>query len=366
MSETSVTSTTNDGKQSGEPVLTSDVKKMSDSRMSSMAASMLKNAPRVQKEFASDKGVPLPNSVVKNDGKSGDKSDGVVPAKETSQKEPEAKSKESSEKPNVEIDKSKETPKVEPREQKQSKVDWEFESKKHQSRADTFGTELEKVKAELLTKERQIVELSKAKDLVDKFEADPVSFINERLPDLGKKLANAGDPIKMIESEVGKFAELLETQFKKELGEDWRYSDIEAIRPGTPSFRYRLAIDSKISEVRAKQQEYVSQQRNGLVESQKKVEQDKQRIKQEFGFTDADLQEAEKILEKEGLSPYSILKLGLIDKIIQLKLDSLLQAPRPPKDISKSGSSADSTQKDSVKVSEGGMRVLGRIGVHRR
>ena len=191
-------------------------------------------------------------------------------------------------------------PKKEQPAKKLTADDLEKERRAQQARADKAETDLAKERESATAWQTERAELLKYKEQVDQFTADPTKFVTERLPELGKKLAVAGDPVKMIESEVSEYYTQLEKAFKKDLGEDWRYSEAESMKPGTPSFRFRLAITSKTDEARQKASEYVGGQKRQLEEAQRRITSDKDELKKEYGFTDEHFKKADTILQKEG------------------------------------------------------------------
>lgn len=358
------------GKQSNEPVLTGDVKSRSDKKMASLMGGIAKSAPRYQTKFASEKGIPLPNSVAERVASGGDKGGGAAPeppknGSETSQPPVESQQAATDDK---QKDGTQETPKPEQQSQKKDgSVDWEQESKKHQSRADKIQKEFEDYRKQNEPEFKKLKEDNqRLEGLVSQFQQDPVTFINKYLPGLGEQLAAARDPIQMIEYQVGKFKESLDSEFKKQYGEDWRYQESEALKPGTPSFRYRLAIESKISEIRDGEARKVQSARQRFEDAEAQKARDIARLKEEFNLTDEDIQEGQKFLDSEKITPYNLLKLALFDKILKKQLDSIVPPPAPPKDITETRGSVEvAQQKPDNQLSPEGMRVLGRIGTRR-
>lgn len=243
----------------------------------------------------------------------------------------------------------------------------ETERRAQQARADKAEAELAKEREGATTWQTERAELIKSKELVDQFNSDPVKFVNERLPELGKKLAVAGDPIKMIEDEVGQFHSELESKFKKDLGEDWRYSEAEATRPGTPSFRFRLAISARTDEARQRASEYVGGQKRMQEEAQRRIVLDKDELKKEYGFTDEHFKRADAILQKEGISYKNLVKLALMDEIIQQRVISMPPVHEASPDLTNTrGASSESPGEDNKpKLSKEGKRMASRLAFSR-
>lgn len=244
-------------------------------------------------------------------------------------------------------------------------VNWEEESKRHQSRADKLQDQLKEFEGKKAIPDTEYTELKQAKERVDAFIADPTGFMLKYAPQLAQQLAQAGDPIKAIEGKVSQFTKQLEQQYKTQYGEDWRFSETEALQPGTPSFRYKLAIEENVAEARDEQRRYVSSQRDILANAEKTKAADKARLKEEFGFDDNDFQEAEKNLEKFQTNYYNLYRLGLLDRIIQKKLEMLPGAPRPSPDLSQSPTAQEPAPPKPVDLQKGTKQVLSRLGVSR-
>lgn len=358
------------GKVEG-PTLTPELKTRSDDRMKSIMGSVSKSAPHFQQKFASEKGVKPPGAALPSSVEKVEESPKVEkPSSPSVQVEkPAEKGVEPSSTQPKEV-KEKDTKVVVEPILKEGKPDWEAtarslstEKASHQSRADKIQHEIGEKEKQWKT-ERE--ELDRYKTTVEEFTKDPVKFIQERLPDLGEKLSVAGDPVKMIEVEVGKFAEILQSEYKKTFGEDWQFSETDAIKPGTPSFRFRLAVDSKIAEVRDKHTKYVSGQKDLLARSSQEKMAEVEKIKSDFGFTDDDIKQADEFLSKEKISWYKLYKLALLDKIIQVRLSGIVSPPPPPPDISQASGSVESIHTKKPEISEQGRAIISRIGTGRR
>ena len=249
----------------------------------------------------------------------------------------------------------------------EDKINWVEESKKHQSRADKLQKQIEEEYLPLKSeydKLKQSHEEQKAK--IDAFVKDPVKFINDYLPDLGEKLSRYQDPIAFIEGEISEFKQQLDEQFKKQYGEDWVFSDVESLRPGTPSFRYKLAIDDRIAEVRSRQRDYVESRKRQLEESKRQIELDKKRLSDEFGFTEEDFKVVDNYLEANPVTYYGLAQMVLLSKIIEKKLAGFsLSTPAPPDITSAGGGAGDVDQKgkDKVKFSPKAREILSRVGI---
>ena len=245
--------------------------------------------------------------------------------------------------------------------------DLEKERREWQSKANTAETNLKKLQEDSTAWQTERAELLKSKELVDQFNSDPVKFVNERLPELGKKLAIAGDPVKMIESEVGEYYTELEKAFKKDLGEDWRYSEAESMKPGTPSFRFRLAITARTDEARQKASEYIGGQRRQREEAQRRTALEKEELMKEYGFTDVDFKEANDILQKEGISFKNLIRLALIDKIIAQKLSALPPVHEPSPDVTQTRGASSETPGDEQRptLSKEGRMMASRLAFSR-
>lgn len=236
-----------------------------------------------------------------------------------------------------------------------------------QSKADKLQSEYNKLQETFKDKkaidEKEYNELLKAKEKVDLFVKDPISFITNYVPDLASRLSLAGDPVKMVESEVAEFRDKLAEQFRQRYGEDWKYNPLEAEDPETPSFRFRLALADKIDEVRSKYRQYVEQQSERLRKSEEQKLADIAKLKSEFGFSDEDIQRADKILSETGISYYNLVRLALLDDIIQKKLASIPPTPQPSKDLSQSPSGSHPKPKSSkVELSDDTKFIIARLG----
>ena len=343
------------------PPTTPEIKERSNKHMAMLAKNFINDATRYQSA----------------DGRPEKENSSTTPQSSTP-KLPEDKPSADSAKPPVEVVKPEEKPKPtekkveEPQKEvkpakKLSVDDLEKERREWQSKANTAETNLKKLQEDSTAWQTERAELLKSKELVDQFNSDPVKFVNERLPELGKKLAVAGDPVKMIESEVGDYYTELEKSFKKDLGEDWRYSEAESMKPGTPSFRFRLAITARTDEARQKATEYVGSQRRMQEEATRRIGLDKAELIKEYGFTDADFKEADSILQKEGISFKNLVRLALIDKIIAQKLSSLPPVHEPSPDLGQTRGASSETPGDENKprLSKEGQRMASRLAFSR-
>jgi hypothetical protein len=346
--------------QPGDPVATTEVTQRSDKRMAILAKSYTLDAER----YKSDAGKPE-KEIPKPTPQSPEPKVPEVKAGEIQPKAPEpVKPKEE---PKLPEKKAEEPPKKEQPAKKPTLESLESERKAHQARADKAEAELAKERESATTWQTERAELLKSKELVDQFNSDPVKFVNERLPELGKKLAVAGDPIKMIESEVGEFYTELEKKFKTDLGEDWRYSEAESMKPGTPSFRFRLAITARTQEAQQKASEYVGAQKRQMEEAQRRTILDKAELKAEYGFTDEHFKRADEILQKEGISYKNLVRLALIDEIIKQKISALPPVHEPSPDLTQTrGASSESLESEKKpELSKEGKRMASRLAFSR-
>lgn len=240
---------------------------------------------------------------------------------------------------------------------------WKAESAKHQSRADKFDLQLKsefEPKLKTLTDENE--GLKKYQKMVEEFTNDPVSYLGKNLPHLAQQLAASSDPVKMVEVQVSEFQKELDKAFAKQLGEDWKFNEVEALRPGTPSFRYRLAIDDKISEIRTQYRNSIEERNRRVKEAEQMVLSDKRKIKEEFGFSDDDLAEVDRAVTSD-ISYYNVAKAILIDKILAKRLASVETSSRLPPDVANAARGADNAREpEKQKLSDGGRMVLARLG----
>jgi hypothetical protein len=343
------------------PAATPEIKDRSDKRMAMLSKNFINDAER----YKSDGGKPeKENSSTTSQSSSPklpeDKASADSPKPPEKEVKPEEKPKATEAKPEVTQKEVKPAKKL-------SADDLEKERRTQQGRADKAEAELAKERESATTWQTERAELIKNKELVDQFNSDPVKFVNERLPELGKKLAVAGDPVKMIEAEVGEYYTELEKAFKKDLGEDWRYSEAESMKPGTPSFRFRLAITARTDEARQKASEYVGGQKRQMEEAQRRIVLDKEELIKEYGFTDVDFKEADAILQKEGISFKNLVRLALIDKIIAQKISALPPVHEPSPDLGQTrGASSETPGDDSKpKLSKEGARMASRLSFSR-
>jgi hypothetical protein len=343
----------------GDPVATPDIKERSDGRMSKLMGNFIANAPREQTTAGAPDKKNSETEPQSNTPKPSEKKVGE------DQPKPPEQIKKPEDAPKPTEKKVEEPPKKEQPAKKLSLDETEKERRAQQARADKAEADLKKYQESESTWKTEREELLKSKELVDQFNANPVEFVNQRLPELGKKLAVAGDPVKMIESEVEQFHSELEKQFKKDLGEDWHYSEAEALKPGTPSFRFRLAITTRTDEASRKAQQYVENQRRVQEEAQRRSVVEKEELRKEYGFTDEDFKEADKILQKEGISFKNLVKLALMDKIIALKLSVIPSVTEPSPDIANTRGASSETPGDDgkPKISAEGRRMLSRLPI---
>lgn len=362
MSEgTSSSPTPDNGKQTGvEPVLTNDVKTKSDERIRSMAARLAASAKKTQSSpMVSERGTPPANSVFEGKTKTGDvKPSGAAPEPEPTKETSEGKPK-PEDKPAV----TTPEPTTEGKPKKEAKTEEVSEdAKKFQSIADQRLTELETTKKELEKEREERKKVEASAKLVEDFQRDPVSFIQQNLPDLGKQLAAAGNPIAAIEIEASKYVTALDGEYKKQYGEDWTFNELEALKPGTPSFRYKLAIDAKVTELRQNQVSYIEQQRRGREAAIQQKKADRERVKTEFGLTEEDVIAAEKEMESIKLTPFLLYKVVLMDKIMQSKLGSIVTPQAPAPELTRDTTGSRRSGAPKVEISEGGRKIVSRLG----
>ncbi len=352
------------------PVATPEIKERSDKRMAMLSKSFINDAQRQQstsgkpeseiQKQTPQSSVPKPpvtqTGAVQLEVAGKPKVDGQEPPKKPEEVKPPTEKKEV--KP----------PEEKPAVQKKLTIDdVEKERKAQQSRADKLDADYRKLQEESKAWQTERVALLEKAELVDKFNSNPVQFINERLPELGKQLAGAGDPIKMIENEVDKYHSELLTQFKKQLGEDWEPTPTELTKPGTPSFRFQLAINAKIDEVRQRSSEYITSQRRREEEIVRQNNLDKEALITEYGFTEEDFKEANEILKKEGITYKNLIKLALMDKIIQQKISALPPVIEASHDVAhtRGASSEQITAEEKPKLSKQGQMMASRLAFSR-
>lgn len=337
------------GKESPIPPVTPDAKKMSDERMSRLATHA--------RRFA---GAVVPNSEEEKErarrekaGEGGDNNSSASPAKEDP-KPPAPTGKEGEGEPPKKDDKAN-PPAKEPEKTPAGSTNWEELSKGHQSRAD-------KAEQRLADLEKELNELKPYKEQVTAFTSDPMTFITKNLPNLAKQLASAGDPIKMVETEMVDFQKELDKQFFQTFGEDWRFDQTEAMRPGTPSFRYKLALDDRLTDIRTRYRNFADESKRKAELAERAVQEDKQRLEKDFGLTAEDFAAADRYVSEKNITYYDLVKAILIDKIIQQKISVIAPPPPISRDITSGPKGGDHTTPTKVKVSEEGMRLIARFG----
>jgi outer membrane biosynthesis protein TonB len=352
-----------------EPVLTSALKERSDARMSRLAGNFIANAPKVQKVVGDNSQNSTTEKKDTTPESSKDKTGVNQPVAPDKVQQPSEAPKKVEEPPKPTEKKAEETPPKETPPAKPKKLSYdELEEARrgHQARADRAEAELAKATEANKTWETERADLLRNKELVDQFTKDPVAFISQRAPELAKRLSVAGDPVKMIESEVGAYHAQLEQAFKKELGEDWRYSEAEGLKPGTPSFKFKLAIESKLGEVRQQVSGYIDSQRRNAELAREREASDRKRLTEEFGFTEEHFKKADQVLQKEGITYYSLVKLALVDEIIKSQIGKVVPPPEAPKDIAETrGANAELDREPAPKLSEAGKRMASRLPIRR-
>lgn len=296
--------------------------------------------------------------------------------KDDKQTDGEAKPKEaettSSVKPKEEP-KSETTPKKEVKENKspepkptQHKADtkewWQDESKKHQSRADIAESELTKLKSEQL--EPVIAERDRYKALVERFEKAPLDVIQDYLPQIQEQLAlNSGDNLTFVEQNVAKAKKHIDSEFAKSYGEDWRYNEFESMTPGTPSFKYKEAMETARMSARGAFSDYVQKQRQAVDAQREQVVKDKVRLKEEFGLSDDDFKTIEDFASKNSWSYYLTAKVALFDKLMNQAIEKAraLSPQRPPATISRT-SETTHTHTAQPDITPQGKLMASRLG----
>ncbi|MEM3020502.1 MAG: hypothetical protein QW194_04225 [Candidatus Micrarchaeaceae archaeon] len=243
-------------------------------------------------------------------------------------------------------------------------VNWEERAKQHQSRADKLYEQLKQKEKELegkrIINEEEYAKLVDAYNKVEAFTKDPISFMHTYLPDIAAQLSNVGDPIKLVEQEVLKFRKQLDEAFKKEFGDNWRYNPAEADDPSSPHFRYRLAVADKVDEVRSKYRRTVEEYNEKLRAIERQKQEDIKRLKNEYGFTDEDIERANQRLANTQISYYDLVRLALLDDIVKLKLN--VHSPiTVPKDITTVRSDVEPAPK-KTKLSDDAKLIISRLG----
>lgn len=245
---------------------------------------------------------------------------------------------------------------------------WKEESAKHQSRADKAESENKKF---LTEKEAEIAslkaEVEKYKPLVERFEANPMEVIQNYLPQIQEQLSlQNGNQLGFIEQQVANVKAQLDSEFTKQFGKNWRYSDYESLTPGTPSFKYKLALDTARENARTKFSGYVAQQKKAVEQQQLQIQEDKKKLVQEYGFTDEDFKAVEEFSEKNNLSYYFVAKIALFDKLLQQAVEKagVLSPKKAPQEIHREPS-ASGDIKHNTQLSSGGKKILGTLGIPR-
>ena len=347
-----------------DPVKTEDVEQRSDNRMAMLSRSFIEHAPSNQGRLGSESA---------NSGKS-DQSKGnesSTPKEESTLTANSPKESDKNQKPDEVIpqtEKNANTPQKEqqPDEsiEKMSKSEFKANWAKHQARADKEAQEKKALLEEKAAWEKERTDLLQHKQTVEEFSKDPVAFINSRMPELGKQIASSGDPVKIIESEVETYMTDLTAKFKKEYGEDWQYSDSESIKPGSASFRYKIALQDKIDQSRQNVAGMVSKRRQSAEDAQRKILKERDELKSELGFTDEDFKTADAFFQKEGVSYKNLVKLALIDKIISMKIDQVIHPSTASPDITQTrGGSSEESGEQKQKISDRGRQVMARLPI---
>lgn len=346
------------GNEKVVPPVTSDLKKASDDRMSKL----LKHAQRYS-------GAAVPVSTNEREKLRSEKVKGAEPtqpAEAVSVTEPakpkQDEVKEPAEKVNDVAEASEPTTADGKPDWQKLTEHWRGESKKFQSELDSTKAKRDEELKELDSLRTRAKELEVYEQQVKGFTSDPIGYMMKYAPDLAKQIQSLGDPVKMLEKELTDFQTELDKAFRKQFGEDWRFSETEALRPGTPSFRYKLAVDDQLSEIRGRYRNHQDTQRRKQEEVAKKVAEDREKLVKEFNFTEADFKEADKYFAEHGLTYYDTVRALLVDKIIQRKLDAILPAPPAPADTSEAPKGDASTVEKKVKVSDQGKQILARLG----
>jgi hypothetical protein len=351
------------GSEAPVPPLTKEAKDRSDARMGKFISHAQRRA-----------GVVVPTSAEKDAQQKISQPSGQTAE---TPKEPQ-KSSDGSGEPTPPQDKPTEPAKQEPvKSSEQEKKDepkkdsleyWRAQAAHHQSRADAAEAELkplrEKTKDGEYVAKAELEELRQSKKYVDDFVNDPVGFVMKRMPDLGERLAAAGDPIKLIESEVSAVQRELDKKFIEAYGSEWRFNEVEALKPGTPSFRYKLALEDSIASIRDRQRQYVESQRRSIEEAKNAKGQAREKLKKEFGLTDDDLANADKVLSETPRSEvyYYLAKAVLLDKILENRLKSIPPPTAPSPDLTGTPGAQPPTTEKKPEISETGKRLLHTLG----
>lgn len=244
-----------------------------------------------------------------------------------------------------------------------AKIDYEAEARKHQSRADQAEQKLKDIEATIAQKDKEISELQQAKKLVDGFTKDPVGFLKEYAPEMYNQFLSAGSPSELASKHMAKFKSSLDEQFKKQYGQDWSYSESEALNPDSPSFRYKLAYDEELNAFRNSYRDYIEKQREKIQNANKAIEKDKESLRAEFGFTDEDFKKVDEFAANNEITYGLVARMALFDKILSSKLAGLVpQAPLPP-DLSNASGGSVNSQKVKEKISPQMRQIISRVGM---
>jgi hypothetical protein len=332
------------GNEAPPPPLTPERKEFSDNRMGMLSRHALRHA-----------GVDIstkPKEGKKDETPSGNTAEGAAPVKETSQPKP--------------VDDKSKTPEPTPKKESEgskTEVDWTEEARKHQSRADKAEAKLKEMEPQFTERENQIKELGKYKEQVESFVADPVTFMTKYAPSLAQKLAQAGDPIKLVENELSTFMQDLDKQFFTQYGQDWRYNEVESIQPGTASFRYKLAMDDRRNQILSDYRGKIEADRKRMEQAVTQVAEDKKKLATEYGFTDKDFAEADAFFKENKMNYYTLAKAALFDKILAKKLEGVVHSPSPSPEVGDIGTRGEiGSGEKKPKLSEGTRQMLSRLG----
>ena len=243
------------------------------------------------------------------------------------------------------------------------KIDWQVESRKHQSRADKLYEEMKAKNARLEELQTQTQEMGSYKQMVDEFKVNPVEFITKNVPELVEQLRSYNDPISSIENEVGKYRKELITKFRESHGDDWEFNSTDSLEPGTPSFRFKVALEDKIAQARSRYQQTVDQVRMAKDQRQRQKEEDRKRVMQEFGLDEQGIKKVDEYLTKTSPTYYNLAKLALIDKLVQQRIDALIPPGQAPPELASSPAKKAARVEGEPELSNDMKNVVARLGV---
>lgn len=340
------------------PKLTDEVKKRSDAKLEQMFASIAKKqGATVEKTEKSQ-----PSETQDGRGQEGAQTSPEAGKPEEKPSESPTTEESDTQKPDEKTE-AKESEEADDQKTQRREIDWEKESKKHQSRADRLDSDLKSRSTELEGLRKQVDDLKSYESAVEEFKTNPVQFLVQNFPDITEQLRSYADPVGSIEAQVGKYRKDLEKRYREQHGEEWEYDPNEALTPGTASFRFKLALEDKMTEARTQYQQTVDGMRRRQEQQKEQREKDREKIQQEFDLTDEELKAVDDYMNKTPLTYYNVAKAALVDKIVEQRINALTPTPKPEKDLTEAPAGNKGKRTDDKEPSSDMKRLAARMGV---